>query len=360
MIIFRYLTREILQTMAAVAGVLLLVIMGSRFIRYFSSAAEGDIPVDILGTLMLFHLPGFLELILPLAFFLGILLALGQLYLNSEITVLVACGTSPNKLLWVSLLPATVVAILVGMCSLWLTPAGALHNETLIAEQRSQVDFGVLAPGRFQDFGNGRVVYTESLSEGEHRLEEVFISERQRRGDGIPQTVVTRAGEGYQTVDEETGSRYLVLAEGQRYSVDPGRAVAEKLSFGRYAVRLSGAAERQDLDDPEYLSTPSLIADGSPPAMAQLQWRLGLPPMVFILTLLAMPLSQVNPRQGRFAKLLPAIFLYVAYLSLLLAAMDAIASGSWPVAIGMWPIHLAFLAIGLLMTLHAQRKGMSG
>ena len=70
MIIFRYLTREILLTMAAVAGVLLLVIMGSRFIRYFSNAAEGEIPADILGTLMLLHLPGFLELILPLAFFL--------------------------------------------------------------------------------------------------------------------------------------------------------------------------------------------------------------------------------------------------------------------------------------------------
>ncbi|MCW4153537.1 LPS export ABC transporter permease LptF [Halomonas sp. 18H] len=360
MIIFRYLTREILQTMAAVAGVLLLVIMGSRFIRYFSNAAEGEIPVDILGTLMLFHLPGFLELILPLAFFLGILLALGQLYLNSEITVLVACGTSPNKLLWVSLLPATVVAILVGLCSLWLTPAGALHNETMIAEQRSQLDFGVLAPGRFQDFGDGRVAYTETLSESERRLEEVFISERQRRGDGTPQTVVTRAAEGYQTVDEETGSRFLVLSRGQRFSVDPGRAVAEHLAFGRYAVRLSGAAERQDLDDAELLSTPVLAAQGSPEAMAQLQWRLGLPPMVFILTLLAMPLSRVNPRQGRFAKLLPAIFLYVAYLSLLLAAMDAMAGGSWPVALGMWPIHLGFLAIGLLMTLQAQRKGMSG
>ncbi len=122
--------------------------------------------------------------------------------------------------------------------------------------------------------------------------------------------------------------------------------MAERLSFGTYAVRLSGAAERQDLDDPEYATTAELIADGSPPAMAQLQWRLGLPPMVFILTLLAMPLSRVNPRQGRFAKLLPAIFLYVAYLSLLLAALDAIARGSWSVTVGMWPIHAAFLAIG--------------
>lgn len=129
MILFRYLTREVLLTMSAVAGILLLVIMGSRFIRYFSDAAEGDIPVTILGSLMVFHLPGFMELILPLSFFLGILLAYGQLYMNSEITVMVACGMSPMRLLRVTLLPASVVAILVGLCSLWLTPAGALQTE---------------------------------------------------------------------------------------------------------------------------------------------------------------------------------------------------------------------------------------
>jgi lipopolysaccharide export system permease protein len=360
MIIFRYLTREILLTMAAVAGVLLLVIMGSRFIRYFSDAAEGDLPVSILGTLMLFHLPGFLELILPLAFFLGILLAYGQLYLNSEITVLVACGTSPNRLLQVSLVPATIVAILVGRCSFWLTPAGALHNAVTLEEQRSQLDFTVLVPGRFQDVGSGRTVYTQDFTDSRTRMQEVFISERQRRRDGTPDTTVTRAGSGYQTVDQETGSRFLVLADGERYSVDPGRHQAERLSFETYAVRLSQGGDRPDLDSPEYATTASLFSDDSLRSLAQLQWRLSLPLMVFILTLMAMPLSRVNPRQGRFAKLLPAVFLHIAYLSLLLTALDAIGRGSLPATVGLWPIHGAFLALGLGMMARAQQKGMSG
>ncbi|MBS9403777.1 LPS export ABC transporter permease LptF [Halomonas sp. TRM85114] len=360
MIIFRYLTREILLTMTAVAGVLLLVIMGSRFIRYFSNAAEGEIPASILGTLMLFHLPGFLELILPLAFFLGILLAYGQLYLNSEITVLVACGTSPLKLLQVSLVPAAVVAVLVGLCSLLLTPAGALQNEVMIEDQRSQIDFSALAPGRFQDFGGGRTAYTEAYNDDRTRMQSVFISERQQRRDGTPESVVTRADQGYQVVDDETGSRFLVLADGERYSVEPGRHQAERLIFETYAVRLSRAEDRAELYSPEYATTAALFDDDDPEAQAQLQWRLSMPLMVFVLTLLAMPLSRVNPRQGRFAKLLPAIFLHIAYLSLLLAALDAIGRGSLPVAVGMWPIHAGFLALGLAMMANAQRKGMSG
>ncbi|MCE8026464.1 LPS export ABC transporter permease LptF [Billgrantia aerodenitrificans] len=358
MIIFRYLTREILLTMAAVAGVLLLVIMGSRFIRYFTDAAEGDIPATILGNLMLFHLPGFLELILPLAFFLGILLAYGQLYLNSEITVLVACGTSPIRLFQISLVPASLVAVLVGLCSLWLTPAGALHNAVMLEEQRSRLDFSALAPGRFQDFGGGRTAYTESFSDDGSRMLEVFISERQRRRDGTPETAVTRAGSGYQTVDPDTGSRFLVLADGERYSVDPGRFEAERLEFETYAVRLSLGGERRELESSEYATTAELLGDDSSRAQAQLQWRLSLPLMVFILTLMAMPLSKVNPRQGRFAKLLPAIFLHVCYLSLLLAALDAIGRGTLPAVIGMWPIHLMFLALGLGLMMHHQRRGM--
>ena len=358
MIIFRYLTREILLTMAAVAGVLLLVIMGSRFIRYFTDAAEGDIPASILGNLMLYHLPGFLELILPLAFFLGILLAYGQLYLNSEITVLVACGISPVRLLQVSLVPAALVAVLVGLCSLWLTPAGALKTETTLEEQRSRLDFTALAPGRFQDFGGGRTAYTESFSADGQRMQEVFISERQRRRDGTPETAVTRAGSGYQTVDPETGSRFLVLADGERYSVEPGRFEAERLEFETYAVRLSLGSEQRDLDAAEYATTTELFGDESDRAHAQLQWRLSLPLMVFILTLMAMPLSRVNPRQGRFAKLLPAIFLHICYLSLLLAALDAIGRGSLPATIGMWPIHGVFLVLGLGLLMHNQRRGM--
>ncbi len=358
MILFRYLTREVLLTMSAVAGILLLVIMGSRFIRYFSDAAEGDIPVTILGSLMVFHLPGFMELILPLSFFLGILLAYGQLYMNSEITVMVACGMSPTRLLRVTLLPASVVAVLVGLCSLWLTPAGALQTEAVLEEQRSRLDVSVLAPGRFQDFGGGRTAYISSFSSDGTEMQEVLVYEQAVPGRDVTHDYVTRAGSGYQETRMDTGSRFLVLNDGERYGVTPGQQAAERLTFERYTLRLGLSRTRQELDSLEYATTAALWNDADPRAKAQFQWRVGLPLMVFILALLAQPLSRVNPRQGRFAKLLPAVFLYVAYLSLLLAAVDAIGSGALPVVIGVWPVHILFLGLGGALLWRSQRKGM--
>ncbi|MGO2880397.1 MAG: LPS export ABC transporter permease LptF [Halomonas sp.] len=356
MILFRYLTREVLLTMSAVAGILLLVIMGSRFIRYFSDAAEGDIPVTILGSLMVFHLPGFMELVLPLAFFLGILLAYGQMYMNSEITVMVACGMSPLRLLRVTLLPASVVAVLVGFCSLWLTPAGALQTAATLEEQRSRLDVSVLAPGRFQDFGGGRTAYISDFSSDGTEMQEVLVHEQPNKEN--PHSFVTRAGSGYQETRVETGSRFLILENGERYGVVPGQQDAQRLTFERYTMRLGLSRGLQEFDSIEYATTAALWDDPNPRAQAQFQWRTGLPFMVFVLALIAQPLSRVNPRQGRFAKLLPAVFLYVAYLSLLLAAVDAIGSGKLSPLVGVWPVHLLFLGLGLLLLWRSQRKGM--
>ncbi|MEL7400977.1 MAG: LPS export ABC transporter permease LptF, partial [Pseudomonadota bacterium] len=48
MIIFRYLAREVLVSMIAVSGVLLLIIMSGRFVKYLADAAAGKLAPDVL------------------------------------------------------------------------------------------------------------------------------------------------------------------------------------------------------------------------------------------------------------------------------------------------------------------------
>ena len=103
-IVFRYLTRQVIISMLAVSGILLLVFMSGRFIKYLADAAAGELAGDVLFQIMAYRFPGFLELILPLGFFIGILLAYGRMYLESEMTVLFACGVSDKQLLMKTLL----------------------------------------------------------------------------------------------------------------------------------------------------------------------------------------------------------------------------------------------------------------
>ncbi|NWN90840.1 LPS export ABC transporter permease LptF [Marinobacter adhaerens] len=343
-IIFRYLIRQVMVSMIAVSGILLLVFMSGRFIKYLASAAEGKYAPGVLFEIMAYRFPGFLELILPLGLFIGILLAYGRMYLESEMTVLYACGVSDRQLLAKTLVGSLLVMLVVGSMSLVVSPWGMQKVEKIFAEQAQATEFDLLAPGRFQELSSGgRVTYTEALSDDKRRLEGVFIAEYGPGGNGV--SVIT-ADSGSQLIDEETGSRFLILEDGARFDGVPGQLDYQITGFEAYGLKIrSGSNGEFDLD--EGVTTAQLMRSDNPRDRALLHWRFSLPLIVPIVALLAVRLSRVNPRQGRFFHLLPAMLVYVAYLGLLIAARDAMAEGKVPEWLGMLWVHAIFLALGL-------------
>ncbi|MDH4555217.1 LPS export ABC transporter permease LptF [Pseudomonas sp. BN417] len=351
MIVFRYLSREVLVTLSAVSAVLLVIIMSGRFIKYLAQAAQGVLDPGVLFMIMGFRIPGFLQLILPLGLFLGFLLAYGRLYLDSEMTVLTATGMSQQRLMAYSLAPALLVALAVAWLSLGLAPQGVSQVARILNEQDALTEFDTLVPGRFQAMkGGDRVTYSETLSSDRGELAGVFISERRiSRQDGKDRGVgVLVAEKGRQHIQPD-GSRYLILQNGYRYDGNPGKADYRIIHYETYGVLLPKPEISSEIGEREAVPTSELIGSTDPRYQAELQWRLSIPLLVFIVTLLAVPLSRVNPRQGRFLKLLPAILLYMAYLSMLIAARGQLDKGRIPMAVGLWWVHGLFLAVGLLL-----------
>jgi lipopolysaccharide export system permease protein len=348
LIVFRYLSREVLLTLSAVSAVLLVIIMSGRFIKYLAQAASGLLDPGSLFLIMGFRLPGFLQLILPLGLFLGILLAYGRLYLESEMTVLSATGMSQQRLLVMTLFPATLVAVVVAWLSLSLAPQGANQFQLLLNKQDALTEFDTLEPGRFQALRDGtRVTYTEQLSDDRINLSGVFISQKNASSDGKDRGIsVLVAEKGRQEINPD-GNRYLILDNGYRYDGNPGQADYRAIKYDEYGVLLPKPDVSDEVTDRDALSTRALMNSDDLRLRAELEWRLSLPLLVFIVTLMAVPLSRVNPRQGRFLKLLPAILLYMAYLTLLIAARGALDKGKIPVALGLWWVHAIFLIIGL-------------
>jgi len=348
LIVFRYLSREVLVTLSAVSAVLLVIIMSGRFIKYLAQAASGLLDPGSLFLIMGFRLPGFLQLILPLGLFLGILLAYGRLYLESEMTVLSATGMSQQKLFTMTLFPATLVALLVAWLSLSLAPQGANQFQLLLNKQDALTEFDTLEPGRFQALRDGtRVTYTEQLSDDRINLSGVFISQKNTSTDQKDRGIsVLVAEKGRQEIRPD-GNRYLILDNGYRYDGNPGQADYRAIKYDEYGVLLPKPDVSDEVTDRDAMTTSSLIGSDDIRSRTELQWRLSLPLLVFIVTLMAVPLSRVNPRQGRFLKLLPAILLYMAYLTILIAARGALEKGKIPPALGLWWVHAIFLAIGL-------------
>jgi len=351
LIIFRALARDLVATTLAVASVLLLVIISGRFIRLLADAAAGRIDASVLLPVIGYRLPGFLELILPLAFFLGVLLAYGRMYIDNEMTVLRACGVSHGRLLAYTMVVAAGVAGVTGWLSLSVSPAGIARSEALLSTQKERGEFEALDAGRFYPYGDGRgVAYTES-KDADGTLRGVFLAEAGRSGAQARAPIIVFAELGSTRRAQSDGDNYLVLENGYRIQGVPGEATFQITHFQEYGQRLARAtAAERSRAKMTAVPTRELFDLAAPEQMAALQWRLSVPLLVLIVTLIAAPMSQTNPRSGRYGKIFPAVFLYILYLLALNAARGALEEGSLPAALGLWWVHLLFLGIaGALM-----------
>lgn len=341
MIITRYICRQILQATAAITLVLLVVVVLGRMLNYLAQASQGELDPDLLALVLTYRLPDFLQLILPLALLLGILLALGRLYADSEMTVLIATGMSQRNLLRITSLAAAVVGLLVAVLSLLLAPSGSRKVGELLETQRNLNEFDLLVPGLFQTMaGVGRTSYAERIEGGEMKL--VFMH------DATNDRVIM--AESAVPIENEKGERFVVFRNGSMTEGIGGTQGYDLTRFGEMGFRLPprNLGITPDVEE-KSMTTRELLTDGTPSRLAEWQWRLSLIVLVPLVALLAVPLSQVSPRQGRFARVVPAIMLYMAYLGLLLLSRDAVAEAKLPSMPGMWLVHVLFVVVGLLL-----------
>lgn len=356
MILFRYLAREVFGTMLVVTLVVLFISVFWRFSGYLQDAANGMLTPEILLILMAYRLPGFLELILPISFFLAILLAYGRLYVDSEMVVLEACGMSPARLMMLTLGLSAIVMLLTGAFSLWLKPYGEARLENLLTSQQNLTEFDTLIPGRFQNISSGeRVTYTERLTD-EGRLESLFMHEIDGRFDyGLKTGSVVRAESG-ETRQDEDGNRFLILRNGARYDGRAGDENWRIIEYEEYGQLIQRTNRTLQQGSRSATPTLSLLAEAGPKVVAELQWRISLPILVPVIALMALPLARVNPRQGRFSRILPGMVCCFLYVILLSAMRAAVEKGQVSPAPGLLIVHLFFIAFVFLLY-HLDRIG---
>ena len=88
----RYLSRELAQSVMAAFVVLGLISLGGVFADLLSEIARGRVPAGLMLSQLGLRVVTFLPILLPLALMLGILLAMGRLYRDSERLVVLHCS----------------------------------------------------------------------------------------------------------------------------------------------------------------------------------------------------------------------------------------------------------------------------
>lgn len=351
MIVARYLIREFSHTLLGVVLVLLLVFVSGSLVRLLAEAADGGIPAESVFALVVLNNITTLEMLLPLALYLAVLLGLGRLYKDSEMTALSACGVGGGYVLRTAFWYALAIALITGVLSLTVAPWAEGQLRAIMARAAANVDVRGIIAGRFVPIkGQDAVIYVERVDKEKLLLHNVFV----QQADDSRLHVMT-ANSGYQYTDGETGERFLVLEDGQRYQIDYEGGYA-LLEFERHSLLIresesSGAKLRRKAQDSLTLWRSEDLADH-----AELQRRLSMVVWVLVLGIMAVPLSYTSPRQGRYAKVLAAIVIFVFYSNLLNLAKNWMENGTTPAVLGIWWVHVAMSAVVVLLLL--QREGI--
>jgi lipopolysaccharide export system permease protein len=363
-IIFRYLLKEVAKTQLAVFFVLMTIFISQKFVRVLGDASEGSIPGQLVMTFIALKIPDLASFILPLSLFLGVLLAYGRIYADSEMTVLHACGVSEWYVVRVTLVLAVITAILTGIFTLYLAPLASEYQYTVKEELAADSGLSALVSGRFQQTGNqDAVVFIHDKDRETNSFNKVFVAQLPK-GDNIGASIINSSlvyAKTGKVFEDEQGSQQLVLGDGIRYHRDLDTKEFQSVAFNKYYIQIKDQEVEHQHRKLSALTTLELY-NNMPPELesayrATIQWRIAFPLLCIILVFIAVPLSVVNPRQGKFGKMLPALMLFLGYLLLLTSMRSAIEKNAIPSIIGLWPIHFSALFIGIMLLMKERSSG---
>jgi len=336
----RSLIREFSLIAIAVVGVLLALMLTRLLIVLLGKAAIGDVPAEAVIGLIAFGILTYLPILLGVAVFIAVLLALTRSYRDSEMTVWFTSGLSIAAWVKPVLQFSLPVAFICALLSLVLSPWSQLQSAEYQRLLEAKEDVSAIRPGVFQESRSSeRVFFVDKLSERDEVVNNIFVQSTQNNRLGV---IV--AQKGY-VETAANGDRFVVMLNGRRYEGTPGALDYRTVDFDRYAIRIEPREAKRGTPTTKSMSTLDLLEERRPEQIAELHWRLALPIAVLTMALFAIPLAFVNPRSGRSWNFILAVLVYVLYNNLLSIFQAWTASGRIPLWVGLWPVHGAILLI---------------
>ena len=335
MIINRAFYRETAVTTLGSAVVLLIVMSMMNLTWLLGRAVRGGTSESVLYVLLGYQMLGKIDVLLPLAFYLGILLTLSRWYRDSEMTVLAACGIGLMHFLRPVMLIGLSLGVVVMAASFYTTPLAVRQIEKVKVESAHRMEPDQVAPGVFTESSRtGRIFYAERIRRNGD-LEGVFVSSLEQGNQGV---LVAKTGRPF--ADAKTGDKFIALHDGTFYEGEPGTANYRILEFSVYNLRIEPKMIDEPLVPMEGLPNMSLLGQlGNPKASAELHWRLGKTVVLFVLALYAMVFAFTDMRRGRMSNFFVAIVIYFIYSNLLGIGETMLQSGSVPATVGLWWVH---------------------
>jgi len=320
------------------------------------------VPLSNILLLFSYLLPAFLEVTVPMAMLLAILVAFGRLSADSEMVAMRSSGMSLYQLV-----PPVAIVVLTATAATFFLSAHArpwgnrsLKNG-LYELARTRASAGIKAQV-FNDEFPGLVIYTERVDNTRDVLQHVLISDERQ---GERNTIFAR--EGVMVSDAEARIVTLRLRDGFIHTTDREAGSEYQTQFQTYDVNLDlqevFASNREpkakEMTLAELASTVAAkraAGESVAEELVEYHRKFSIPFACIVFGLVAMPLGIQPVRAARawgFAVSLAMIFIYY----LLLSGGQAMAEqGLVPAVVGLWMPNVVYAVVGVYLFGRAARE----
>lgn len=349
--------RELARGFGATLVVILTIVLTNVLIRTVGQAASGAVAPQDVVLLLGYVALGQLPIMMALSLFVAIVVTLGRMYRDSEMSIWFASGVGLSRFVRPVLRTSWPVLAVVAILLLVVWPWGNRSSMELRERYQQRSDLSRVTPGVFQASSDGRrVFFIERDRADAAHARNVFILAQGDRGESVT------SARGGRLVNEGA-DRFLVLERGQRNDVDTQSGERTLSSFETYRVLASERATRAaESLPPRATRTVDLVRNPTPRHLAELTWRFGLLLGAGNLLLLGIGLAHAHPRRATNWNLLFALLAFVVYYNLInlsqawvaggrvsmIVALLVLHGGAFAAALGLlwWRDHAAVTSIG--------------
>lgn len=339
-LIERYIMVEIRRLVMIIVGFLIFMFASYSAQRYLTEAANGTLALQIVFDVVCYKTLIALEMLLPVGLYVSVAVALGQLYSDSEITAIHASGASPWRLYKAVLVLAIPLALFVTLISMYGRPWAYANIYQLEQQSQSVLDVSHLQANKFNVNGSGRMILATRIDPPSNHLTDALIYSRSANN-----TSLYRA-HSVEVIDPSPSNPSVILKSGTAYVLERKGTDDNMQNYNNFKIALKPLLESIEVKR-KSASLAALSRSTDPADRAELQWRESRGISTLLMVLLAIPLSRIKPRQGRYTTLFPLTLLFAAIFYGGNICRTLVANGSIPITPGVWSVPI-LMSIGML------------
>ena len=365
-IVHRYILQEISVPLFMILCVLTFVLLMGRILQLMDLMINKGVAVVDIGKLILYLMPSFLTITIPVSLLISILIALGRLSRDNEIIVLKSSGLSLYQLLPPIVFVSLCAFIITAVTGFFLVPYGNFATKNLLfGMARQKASIGVKERVFNGDFA-GLVLYAEELPSQGDFMRGVFISDNRTLKE--PTTIIARRG--YFVSDPDSMVVTLRLQDGSMHTVDADAGTCKKVDFTSYDINLDlsesiGGGSGEIMKDSKEMSLTELISESRTPGLKEtalkeiiieLHKKFTLPFACIVFGIIGVPLGISKHRSGKSRGFVIGLMVIMIYYVLQIGGEALGETGMLPPAAGAWISNILVGAVGIYLLITAAKE----